>query len=68
MLVEQGRDCHADRRALVELLEERFEVEHTTLQVDHAHFDTDEPLSIQPAGTIVPPERGDHPEDHPIEA
>jgi cobalt-zinc-cadmium efflux system protein len=35
VLVERDADCHAARRALQELLRERFGVEHTTLQVDH---------------------------------
>ena len=33
--VEPGADCHAIRRELDELLRERFELEHTTLQVEH---------------------------------
>jgi cobalt-zinc-cadmium efflux system protein len=36
VLVEQGADCHALRRELEALLAERFELTHTTLQVDHA--------------------------------
>jgi cobalt-zinc-cadmium efflux system protein len=36
VLVEPDADCHALRRELEALLEERFELEHTTLQVDHA--------------------------------
>jgi cobalt-zinc-cadmium efflux system protein len=36
VLVEREADCHAARRALQELLRERFGVTHTTLQVDHA--------------------------------
>jgi cobalt-zinc-cadmium efflux system protein len=39
VLVEPEADCHAIRRELELLLAERFEVEHTTLQVDHAHAD-----------------------------
>jgi cobalt-zinc-cadmium efflux system protein len=35
VLVRPGDDCHAVRRALEQLLAERFEIEHTTLQVDH---------------------------------
>ena len=37
VLVEPGADCHAIRRALEEMLRHRFKIEHTTLQVDHAH-------------------------------
>lgn len=36
VLVRQGADCHAIRRQLEAMLAERFELEHTTLQVEHA--------------------------------
>jgi cobalt-zinc-cadmium efflux system protein len=36
VLVEQGADCHGLRRELESLVAERFELTHTTLQVDHA--------------------------------
>jgi cobalt-zinc-cadmium efflux system protein len=36
VLVAPDRDCHAARRAMAAMLRERFGVEHTTLQVDHA--------------------------------
>ncbi|MHB8468432.1 MAG: cation diffusion facilitator family transporter [Gaiellaceae bacterium] len=36
VLVPAGEDCHAIRRELEELLEDRFRIDHTTLQVDHA--------------------------------
>jgi cobalt-zinc-cadmium efflux system protein len=36
VLVEPGADCHGIRRELEELLRERFGIEHTTLQVEHA--------------------------------
>ena len=35
VLVHAGDDCHAIRQELELMLEERFEIEHTTLQVDH---------------------------------
>jgi cobalt-zinc-cadmium efflux system protein len=35
VLVRPGDDCHAIRRQLEVLLSERFQIEHTTLQVDH---------------------------------
>ena len=35
VLVEPGVDCHEARRRLQRLLEERFDLHHTTLQVDH---------------------------------
>ena len=33
--VGAGRDCHALRRELAQMLQRRFGIEHTTLQVDH---------------------------------
>jgi cobalt-zinc-cadmium efflux system protein len=36
VLVEPGGDCHGIRRELETLLRERFGLEHTTLQVEHA--------------------------------
>lgn len=36
VLVRPGDDCHGRRRELEELLAHEFEIEHTTLQVDHA--------------------------------
>jgi hypothetical protein len=36
VLVAEDEDCHAERRELEHLLEERFDVHHTALQVDHA--------------------------------
>jgi cobalt-zinc-cadmium efflux system protein len=36
VLVEAGADCHGIRRELEAILRERFSIEHTTLQVDHA--------------------------------
>jgi cobalt-zinc-cadmium efflux system protein len=36
VLVAAGADCHAIRRQLEVLLSERFDVTHTTLQVEHA--------------------------------
>ena len=35
ILVQPGADCHGIRRELEAMLDERFEIEHTTLQVDH---------------------------------
>jgi cobalt-zinc-cadmium efflux system protein len=35
VLVAQGDDCHAVRRELEEMLDARFGIEHTTLQVEH---------------------------------
>lgn len=36
VMVASGDDCHARRREMKELLRDRFGIEHTTLQVDHA--------------------------------
>ena len=36
VLVAPGDDCHARRRELERLVQERFGIRHTTLQVDHA--------------------------------
>jgi cobalt-zinc-cadmium efflux system protein len=35
VLVRPGDDCHSVRRDLEQLLDQRFDIEHTTLQVDH---------------------------------
>jgi cobalt-zinc-cadmium efflux system protein len=35
VLVHTGDDCHAIRRELEQMLKQRFDIEHTTLQVDH---------------------------------
>jgi cobalt-zinc-cadmium efflux system protein len=36
VLVEAGADCHAIRRELEALLRDRYDLSHTTLQVEHA--------------------------------
>jgi cobalt-zinc-cadmium efflux system protein len=36
VLVAPGDDCHGVRRELERMLDERFGIDHTTLQVDHA--------------------------------
>ena len=35
VLVGQGEDCHGLRRSIEDVLESRFDITHTTLQVDH---------------------------------
>ena len=45
-------DCHRARRAMEATLQERFGLDHTTLQVDHAGSEL---LEIAPAA--VPPSR-----------
>jgi cobalt-zinc-cadmium efflux system protein len=36
VLVERGEDCHGIRRELEAMLHERFDLHHTTLQVEHS--------------------------------
>jgi cobalt-zinc-cadmium efflux system protein len=36
VLVTEERDCHECRRELERLLDDRFDIDHTTIQVDHA--------------------------------
>jgi cobalt-zinc-cadmium efflux system protein len=45
VLVAQASDCHLARRQMQAMLRERFGLEHTTLQVDHA---VSELLEIEP--------------------
>src|SRR5262249_9645072 len=47
VLVASGADCHAIRRALEQMLKQRFRIEHTTLQVDPVQ---DRLLSIKVPG------------------
>src|SRR4051812_8579455 len=51
VLVGQGEDCHAIRRELERILHDRFRIDHTTLQVEHAQ---NELLAIQPLRSIHP--------------
>jgi cobalt-zinc-cadmium efflux system protein len=53
VVVRPGDDCHAARRALQRVLEERFDLHHTTLQVDHA-------AAPQPPLQIEVPPRSRH--------
>ncbi len=46
IVVSAGSDCHALRRNLQRLLEESFDLHHTTLQVDHEAA-PQEPLQIE---------------------
>jgi cobalt-zinc-cadmium efflux system protein len=47
VLVRPGDDCHAARRDLEQLLDRRFGIEHTTLQVDHVSRQS--PITIERA-------------------
>jgi cobalt-zinc-cadmium efflux system protein len=49
VLVDPAADCHGIRRELEVLLDERFGIDHTTLQVDHARGD--QLLQIGEAGS-----------------
>jgi cobalt-zinc-cadmium efflux system protein len=48
VLVGEEADCHAERRRLEEMLHERFQIDHVTLQVEHMHAPL---LQIQDAPT-----------------
>jgi cobalt-zinc-cadmium efflux system protein len=52
VVVRPGEDCHAARRALQRVLAQRFDLHHTTLQVDHAAA-PQPPLQIE----VAPPEQ-----------
>lgn len=39
VLVGEEADCHAERHRLEGLLRDRFQIEHVTLQVEHAHHE-----------------------------
>lgn len=56
VVVHRDADCHAARAALEQLLHERFGLDHTTLQVEHAA--PDELLTIEQPGS---PERSQPP-------
>jgi len=59
VLVEPESDCHQARRDLAALLRERFGIDHTTLQVEHA---VAELLEIQPAAaSATVPRHGGEP-------
>ena len=46
VLVNPGEDCHEVRRALAKLLRERFDLAHSTLQLEHAEA-AQSPLQIE---------------------
>jgi cobalt-zinc-cadmium efflux system protein len=50
--VAAASNCHQARREMEAMLHERFGVDHTTLQVDHAGGDL---LAIEPRGSIAEP-------------
>jgi len=56
VLVSPDADCHAARRRLQHLLEERFHLHHVTLQVDHVARRS-QPVELASARDDVRPER-----------
>jgi cobalt-zinc-cadmium efflux system protein len=50
VLVDPRADCHAVRRSIELMLRERFDLQHTTLQVDHAG--QHEPVSVEIGSTF----------------
>ncbi len=55
VLVSPDADCHAVRRALEQMLNDRFAISHSTLQVEHAHESV---ISIQREGRVSVPHGG----------
>jgi cobalt-zinc-cadmium efflux system protein len=56
VLVDPGIDCHDRRLRIESLLADEFEIEHTTLQVDHR----DDVLPTSSLGRRIHPQGGDH--------
>jgi cobalt-zinc-cadmium efflux system protein len=56
VVVRAGEDCHDLRRRLQTMLEERFHVHHTTLQVDHEAA-AQAPLQIEVTPSTAPAPR-----------
>ena len=50
VLVDPGADCHAIRREIETVLSERFELGHTTLQVDHAGLSSSASVELRRHG------------------
>ncbi len=58
VLVEPRSNCHDKRRELERMLEGRFDIHHTTLQVDHATSEVIEMASKESQGEgLQPPDR-----------
>jgi cobalt-zinc-cadmium efflux system protein len=62
VVVRAGEDSHERRRSLQQLLQERFGIEHTTLQVDHEAADQS-PLQIRTGPLREPPHADPHGRD-----
>ncbi len=54
VLVKRESDCHVARARLAEALRERFDIDHTTLQVDHVQ-EAGHPLGLGPASARKKP-------------
>jgi cobalt-zinc-cadmium efflux system protein len=52
ILVTAGVDCHAVRTTIEAVLHDEFDLEHTTLQVDHADSGSDAEHCAEPHGPI----------------
>jgi len=50
VVVRAGDDCHELRRSLHDLLEDRFHIHHTTLQVDHESGPLQIEVAVHPGG------------------
>ena len=58
VLVRYDADCHASRRTLEELLEQRYGITHTTLQVDHSS--EGRPIQLSPMRADKPANKHRH--------
>lgn len=52
VLVEESADCHAVRVGVSDILHQRYAIEHSTLQVDHADQPAAEPHCAEPHGRV----------------
>jgi cobalt-zinc-cadmium efflux system protein len=59
VLVAPGDDCHGVRRELEQMIDQRFGIDHTTLQVDHARSN-----QLVTIGEPARPNESEHPERH----
>jgi cobalt-zinc-cadmium efflux system protein len=64
ILVDRSHDCHEPQHAITDLLQQRYGIDHTTLQVDHpsATIVPTEDLARRLHGTVDPATPEDH--DH----
>jgi cobalt-zinc-cadmium efflux system protein len=64
ILVDRSHDCHERQHAITDLLQERYGIDHTTLQVDHPSMTIvpTEDLARRLHGRVDPPTSHEH--DH----